>query len=644
MYITVMDILKLSNVIIFIGYLLCITLSTEESVDEIDQHIYLKVPHGVAVQYQYPMRAGYSPGTLGSEHSAIIIPPESSRKSQLTFLYHESIDEYKKLRNYDENRIKDFHYKYYDSLIKIHKLKLKADEKNKKFYNYLILELSNARLQYMMYYCTARLEFTKRLDNTNVSYNIIQIANSADNNISNNHSTKRKDPLISQYDIHQFCPKACAHREGLGFNEKHRAELDRYSSLCNSPSNLMTTLSQRCIEQDYLGLVHLQSFKCECPKDFIWKEQLKACYLPYGWRQRAEKVNNLISIKRNDLFKYTIENKCSRIGTKFILPIEVNIKNSSQSNRNILYHTERCICKDEYFGTYCDQQKDPCKMPVGNVIMGDIACRVADGNKCIPSKEFGTYTCQCIRGYKKLVNTTLLPRERASDNCLIRVDPCILEPCKHGICVMSDHGSVEEEKAKLKGISFTWFENKPRLIARCICDDGWRGERCSLPVSKNIWSLWSPWSFCVPSCQSSFTQVPPNHFPEKWEYGVGTRRWGMRQRSRYRDCLSKASDCDEEIHRTAGYRRFVNRNEVIWRQYEHRGCRPRPCDRHLYLASGLQATQKSRLSSKAEEIFYQSHTVLIWTMLTFTFVFAIFAFIATLVIKMFSERIYRVNA
>ncbi|CAH8559453.1 unnamed protein product [Heterobilharzia americana] len=481
MYITVMDILKLSNVIIFIGYLLCITLSTEESVDEIDQHIYLKVPHGVAVQYQYPMRAGYSPGTLGSEHSAIIIPPESSRKSQLTFLYHESIDEYKKLRNYDENRIKDFHYKYYDSLIKIHKLKLKADEKNKKFYNYLILELSNARLQYMMYYCTARLEFTKRLDNTNVSYNIIQIANSADNNISNNHSTKRKDPLISQYDIHQFCPKACAHREGLGFNEKHRAELDRYSSLCNSPSNLMTTLSQRCIEQDYQDLFEIlymmfsqyltgksvfrydfpclwistsSSFKCECPKDFIWKEQLKACYLPYGWRQRAEKVNNLISIKRNDLFKYTIENKCSRIGTKFILPIKVNIKNSSQSNRNILYHTERCICKDEYFGTYCDQQKDPCKMPVGNVIMGDIACRVADGNKCIPSKEFGTYTCQCIRGYKKLVNTTLLPRERASDNCLIRVDPCILEPCKHGICVMTLFIKLIILKASDTGIYF----------------------------------------------------------------------------------------------------------------------------------------------------------------------------------------------
>ncbi|VDQ08868.1 unnamed protein product [Trichobilharzia regenti] len=144
------------------------------------------------------------------------------------------------------------------------------------------------------------------------------------------------------------------------------------------------------------------------------------------------------------------------------------------------------------------------------------------------------------------------------------------------------------------------------MIARCICDDGWRGERCTFPVSKNVWSLWSSWSFCEPSCQSSFTEVPPNYVPENWKYGAGTGRWGMRQRSRYRDCLSKASDCNEEIDRIAGFRGFINKTESIWRQYEYRGCRPRPCDRHLYLASGTRALQRSQLSGQVVRLFLTS--------------------------------------
>ncbi|TNN14653.1 acidic fibroblast growth factor intracellular binding [Schistosoma japonicum] len=75
-------------------------------------------------------------------------------------------------------------------------------------------------------------------------------------------------------------------------------------------------------------------------------------------------------------------------------------------------------------------------MRIGNVIMGDIACRTVDGNSCIPHKEFGTYTCQCITGYEKLINPSLLPRESILHNCLVRVNPCVMEPCIHGICVM----------------------------------------------------------------------------------------------------------------------------------------------------------------------------------------------------------------
>ncbi|CAH8854856.1 unnamed protein product [Trichobilharzia szidati] len=654
--------------VLLIHYLWCINSSNEEFIHETDEHIYLKIPHGIPVQYQYPMRAGYPPGTLGTEISALIIPPENNAKSELIYLYT-NITEYKELISTNKTRITDFHFKFYENLVKLYNKQSNAKQYNKKIFSNLVLKPSNARLQFMMYYCTARLEFTKNItddivissvnfhpmieftntvtaapettaaSNATAAPSVVAPSNavvpanaatpsnstapsnatvSSDDSIPSNTSishnttlhlnttgplnmtsTKKRPILSSQYDIHQFCPKACAYREGSGFSDEHRSQLNRYNNLCNFPSHFMSTLSKRCSEENYLGLVHLQSFKCECSTGFVWKEQLKSCYLPYGWRQKAERLKNTVSIRRNDRYEYFNENKCSRIGTKSILPIEANTKYSKQQNRDKMYHTERCICKDEFYGTYCDKRKDPCKMPIGNVIMGDIACRVNDGNKCIPNKEYGIYTCQCTKAYKKLVNnSTLLPRERVADNCLVRIDPCLINPCKHGICVMSDFGSIEEEKAKRKGVTFSWFGNQPDLIARCICDDGWRGERCSFPVSKNVWSLWSSWSFCEPSCQSSFTEVPPNHVPENWKYGVGTGRWGMRQRSRYRDCLSKASDCNAEIDRMAGFRGFINKTEVTWRQYEYRGCRPRPCDRHLYLASGTRAVQRSQLSGQ----------------------------------------------
>ncbi|CAH8520520.1 unnamed protein product [Schistosoma turkestanicum] len=128
--------------------------------------------------------------------------------------------------------------------------------------------------------------------------------------------------------------------------------------------------------------------------------------------------------------------------------------------------------------------------------MGDIACRTTDGNKCIPHKEFGTYTCQCITGFSKFINSSLLPRQRVSDNCLVHVDPCIVKPCKHGVCVMSQYG------------------NKPHLTARCICDYGWKGDQCDSPASINVWSSWSNWSFCESSCHLSFEQNEIIYQPE----------------------------------------------------------------------------------------------------------------------------------
>ncbi|XP_018652103.1 hypothetical protein Smp_155730 [Schistosoma mansoni] len=238
-----------------------------KSTDEADEYFYSNILYDIPIQYQYLMRAGYSPGHFGTEQNPIIIPPESHGKTLLDFNTH-----------------------------------------------------SNE-------------------DYTN----------------SSTSTSARKFQLIVRQDIHQFCPKACAYRGGPGFNVKHKTELNRYTSLCNFPKHFMTVSSQRCIEQNNVGLVNLQSFKCDCSNGFIWKEQLKACYLPYGWSQKAERTKRIIDTKRSDQFIYYAQNNCSRIGTKFVQPIEISTRNSNQPNYDKLHHTERCICKDEFYGTNCNQ-------------------------------------------------------------------------------------------------------------------------------------------------------------------------------------------------------------------------------------------------------------------------------------------------
>ncbi|CAH8564678.1 unnamed protein product [Schistosoma intercalatum] len=571
--------MKLLNLMCIV--ILCRTISFSlKSTNEAEDYFYFNILYDIPIQYQYIMRAGYSPGQFGTEQNTIIIPPESHGKSKLIELYT-NINEYEKFINSNHMRTNNFHYKFYQTLIKLHKLKLQTHEINKHFYEYLIPNRSNTRIQFIMYYCTALLDFN---EHSNGDY-----ANS-----TTTISAKRFRLIVRQ-DIHQFCPKACAYRGGPGFNIKHKTELNRYTSLCNFPKHFMTVSSQRCIEQNNVGLVNLQSFKCDCSNGFIWKEQVKACYLPYGWRQKAERLKWIVNTKRSDQFIYYAQNNCSRIGTKFIQPIEIHTKNSNKPNYDKLHHTERCICKDEFYGTNCDQKKDPCKMRIGDVLMGDIACRTIDGNKCIPHEEFGTYTCQCITGFRKLTNSSLLPRKRVSDNCLVLVDPCIVKPCKHGICVISEYDSANEAKPRFKDTSFSWFENEPHLISRCICNNGWKGERCDSPISINVWSPWSQWSFGAPSYHSSFKQILTNNFSENKGYSMILNKGEIRQRSRYREFLSKASDCEQEEIIIAGYRWLLTKNEEMWQHYENQASRTQPYNQHLCLTSGISETQLSHL-------------------------------------------------
>ncbi|CAH8591128.1 unnamed protein product [Schistosoma rodhaini] len=217
-----------------------------KSTDEADEYFYSNILYDIPIQYQYLMRAGYSPGQFGTEHNPIIIPPESHGKSKLIELYA-NINEFAKFINTNHIRTNNFYYKFYQTLIKLHKLKLQTPEINKPFYDYLIPNRSNTRIQFIMYYCTALLDFNTH---SNEDYTNSTTSTSA-----------RRFQLIVRQDIHQFCPKACAYSGGPGFNAKHKTELNRYTSLCNFPKHFMTVSSQRCIEQNNGKFIFLHRTK-----------------------------------------------------------------------------------------------------------------------------------------------------------------------------------------------------------------------------------------------------------------------------------------------------------------------------------------------------------------------------------------------
>ncbi|CAH8552233.1 unnamed protein product [Dicrocoelium dendriticum] len=278
-------------------------------------------------------------------------------------------------------------------------------------------------------------------------------------------------------------------------------------------------------------------------------------------------------------------------------------------------------------------------MSIGDALPGNVACAVRYGNLCIPDMNASRYACKCNTHYSKMPKTTL-PRGRLLDNCLRALDPCAIKACSHGTCVLSDVGVTLEVKGKQQREPFTWLGRVPAIRARCLCNAGWTGDTCSHPLVLNAWTPWSPWSHCEPACQSSIRELPPTAVGEMVPAGESTPRWGVRQRTRYRDCIGYSSDCRQEMmERSADMGLSIEDGET-WRQYERRACRPRPCDRHLYLAIGKRAVRRSRIQKQVRETLKQAHTVHVWTVLAFTFLFAIFGFFAAFAVKIQSERAY----
>lgn len=78
---------------------------------------------------------------------------------------------------------------------------------------------------------------------------------------------------------------------------------------------------------------------------------------------------------------------------------------------------------------------------------GTAACRPNRAhNRCLSRRHHPTarYECTCSLEYRRAENLPPHLIGRLRDNCLYQVDPCELQGCMHGICVLVLFGNIEQ--------------------------------------------------------------------------------------------------------------------------------------------------------------------------------------------------------
>lgn len=77
--------------------------------------------------------------------------------------------------------------------------------------------------------------------------------------------------------------------------------------------------------------------------------------------------------------------------------------------------------------------KDPCEQPIGDTPSGDVACRVADGNQCIPDLISSSYSCKCLPSFRRFEYKK--GSMAGKDNCAEQISACLATKCHHGKCI-----------------------------------------------------------------------------------------------------------------------------------------------------------------------------------------------------------------
>ncbi|KAF8565209.1 Acidic fibroblast growth factor intracellular binding protein [Paragonimus westermani] len=545
---------------VFLWTILCLLYSTESAKPVFSSnltYLYLVLPHNAPKEDQYRARVGFERGLIGSEKFAVVMPPLHVKKPlmRIGFYRPESTDvcANRAFKNHSSIEVMYKHYKEKTAILKSYE---KASENLAELIKPFVVSEPESRSQFIMFSCLFRGSFENVGD-----------------------FRERRHSVLPH--VHRYCPSVCGNREGPGMDEVKRSQLNRYNNPCSYPPTYSLFVSRKCVEPTFRPVTHQQGFMCECMQGAKWLSHSKAC---------ASSLS-------------TANLGCSAYGTSHVTWVEVSLPDDLfDRTTSSSHYVMRCICKPQYYGTYCNQQKDPCSMSIGEALPGNVACLVSKGNLCIPDRLTNRYICKCTRRYGR-IPAAQFPPGRLLDNCLREVDPCSLKACMHGTCVLSDAGVTLKMEGKRDHEPFQWTDRTPAIVARCLCNVGWTGETCEHPLVLNGWTPWSPWSSCEPKCQTSFQQLPPTAISEMVPSGESTPRWGVRQRTRYRDCIGQSSDCRQEmLERSADMGLRIEDGE-LWRQYERRACRPRPCDRHLYLAMSKRTLKRPRIQKEVVRCF-----------------------------------------
>uniref|UniRef100_A0A5K3EGP9 EGF-like domain-containing protein n=1 Tax=Mesocestoides corti TaxID=53468 RepID=A0A5K3EGP9_MESCO len=157
-----------------------------------------------------------------------------------------------------------------------------------------------------------------------------------------------------------------------------------------------------------------------------------------------------------------------------------------------------CHCYSEYsVTTHCHSLKNGCQdVPAGSSLSGNAACRIDNGNLCIPILGSERYKCVCLRPFRSS-KTLKFP------NCLGEIEsPCDNQLCvgfnpaqpsgpeitPHRVIAAAGLGSSGDEHAACDGNS------------SCKCPANWFGDHCASwrgGPERNSWTAWSP---CYPHC------------------------------------------------------------------------------------------------------------------------------------------------
>ncbi|KAL3318234.1 hypothetical protein Ciccas_003105 [Cichlidogyrus casuarinus] len=218
---------------------------------------------------------------------------------------------------------------------------------------------------------------------------------------------------------HNFCPNPC---------------------IGDPCSGKQHTIPGTCEISNY-GLF-LGNFKCACKTGFSWKK--------FGEDENLSENEKGFCAAVEETSSF-----CHSEGTR-------KLHQDSEAG------TFWCECLDSHTGDDCGLLRNPCFRLGRNVqdkelMHGNLACNVAQGNRCLPTLGTDEFLCLCIGDWER-DNTYRF------QNCLARKDICESVVCNSGVCISSADGK-----------NFL-----------CKCPDSTHGQFCE--NSAGTWGEWSPWN------------------------------------------------------------------------------------------------------------------------------------------------------